>query len=284
MALAATFLPRKWRRAPTSPVIVDQSNPFASGLVLAYLPGLSRFAIGGSLLELAALSTTAWGRVATPAGPAAYAITSSVSTVTAPAAARAQQVTVAWIGNFSVSAGATGGSYLFGCRYLTTNTAPFTCWGLARNSGTNAIYTRTNNGSSAVNGTTYTISPFDRTIVASCSIKDGLQYLYESGIRRVSGTTALASIAYGASAPIGFQIGNTGYTGVNHVHGAMWSGIRDGGWHEAWAENPWQIFKPLNEPRFISIGGGPVAPTLSFPTVVDIGQTSARPRVTLDFA
>ena len=52
----------------------------------------------------------------------------------------------------------------------------------------------------------------------------------------------------------------------------------------ALSADPWLLLYPDDVPVFYSAGGGPVAPTLSMPTVVDIGTTSARPRVTLDFA
>lgn len=49
------------------------------------------------------------------------------------------------------------------------------------------------------------------------------------------------------------------------------------------SRNPWQLLKKRLY-KFVSLSGGPVAPTLSLPGVIDIGTTSARPRVTLDFA
>lgn len=58
------------------------------------------------------------------------------------------------------------------------------------------------------------------------------------------------------------------------------------GWSDAkclaLCAEPWRIFSPERRPVFYSLG--PTAPTLSAAGMIDIGQTSARPQVTLTFA
>ena len=49
----------------------------------------------------------------------------------------------------------------------------------------------------------------------------------------------------------------------------------------AWFDNPWQFFRPAR-PIIYSLPASGI-PVLSGSTVIDIGQTSARPRVTVTF-
>jgi len=49
--------------------------------------------------------------------------------------------------------------------------------------------------------------------------------------------------------------------------------------HQGLSENLWQLFKPRREILYSFPSGAIVVPTLSLPGVIDIGTTSARPRV-----
>ena len=111
-------------------------------------------------------------------------------------------------------------------------------------------------------------------------------------VSRVDGSavaTTPASINWTSNAFSGVAAalndGTLGWTGSpafrSHVN-ALWKrSLTDAEWNE-WRLAPYQMLRS-RQYKFVSIGG-PVAPTLSLPGVIDIGTTSARPRVTLNYA
>lgn len=112
-------------------------------------------------------------------------------------------------------------------------------------------------------------------------------------VSRVDGSavaTTPASIDWTSNAFSGVAAalndGTLGWTGSpafrSHVN-ALWKrSLTDAEWNE-WRRAPYQMLRS-RQYKFVSLSSGPVAPTLSLPGVIDIGATSARPRVTLDFA
>lgn len=76
------------------------------------------------------------------------------------------------------------------------------------------------------------------------------------------------------------QINQRDDGGTGHiVHaGARWRRALSDGEHRAMHENPWQILRP-RRPILYSLSSS--TPVLSAATVIDIGTTSARPRVTI---
>lgn len=112
-------------------------------------------------------------------------------------------------------------------------------------------------------------------------------------VSRVDGSavaTTPASINWTSNAFSGVAAalndGTLGWTGSpafrSHVN-ALWKrSLTDAEWNE-WRRAPYQMLRS-RQYKFVSIGSSPVAPELQLPGVIDIGTTSARPRVTLNYA
>lgn len=104
-----------------------------------------------------------------------------------------------------------------------------------------------------------------------------------------SGTGVVSSLAnffYASGAGVSFAVGN----GSNFTAGAHTTPVAlyaQAAWTDAqvqsFLENPFQLFRPLR-PILYSFPSGSTAPTLSAATVIDVGTTSARPRVTVTFS
>lgn len=101
-----------------------------------------------------------------------------------------------------------------------------------------------------------------------------------SGSRQYVSATA-TSFLYASGTNAHFAIGRgSNFTTAQHTNpvalfaSRAWSDAEA----EAFVDNPWQLFRPLR-PIVYSLPSS--VPVLSSPTVIDIGQTSARPRVTI---
>ena len=116
----------------------------------------------------------------------------------------------------------------------------------------------------------------------------GLSYSVTLGTETVSGTMTGTARSLGSKLLVGAGGAGGGGRATAAHNGRIYGWVLFDKFLDAsdlmdYAANFWIAADARRTPLFISLGG-PVAPTLSMPTVVDIGQTSARPRVTLDFA
>jgi hypothetical protein len=157
----------------------------------------------------------------------------------------------------------------------TLGTAEFNCF--MRFAGDGNAYFRWggNSGSSSINGA----APRERGVwVLSAGLR-GME-IWHDGVLIASNTSAPSRT--GSSAAL--------FTGANNSDRAQAIPLlatfaaqfsRED--NRALSLNPWQLFRERSIPVPFAAGGGVTIPTLSLPTVIDIGPTSARPRVTITF-
>lgn len=274
--MAVIVLPSRWQRQPTGPVEIDWNHGMAADLIGAF--------VGGRDVDLTQPNT-----------PASYTN-----------AAAAQQEHIGTEYGVARVAGNVSGQVYWQAQRRIANTGVngLTTWGrVAAWSGapSNIVFATGRDGASQRFGWGYVAT----TRAFRGYVRDGSsgnQYSADSGIqinqyqwhdagcvyapgaltaflngRDVSTLTCTATYTH-----LRFALANT--AGVSFLVPVCY--LWDGAYPEYMPElsrNPWQVFKRRLY-KFISLGGGPVAPTISLPGVIDIGTTSARPRVTLDFA
>lgn len=272
--MAVIVIPSRWQRQPTGPVEIDWSHEMAQDLMGAFCGGLD--------VDLTQ-----------PNGPAVYTNTASAE----------QQHVGTEYGVARRVGGVSGHAYWqIQRRGVNSATSGMTAWGrvcpltnpsnvyftLARNNASRTFgwsYEATTRKLSAylrTDGGTAYAAPGDRVVSAldwhdAGSVLAGTDLsLYDGGYLAASGTIA------SGTTPTRFSLGDSAMGAFLLPVCYLWAGAHPEFMPEL-SRNPWQLLKRRLY-KFVSISGGPVAPTLSMPTVVDIGQTSARPRVTLDFA
>ncbi len=128
--------------------------------------------------------------------------------------------------------------------------------------------------------------PLDTPVVAVVTKRGSTGRFFVNGVLHGS-SSSVGSMSYITPGASFFWGGNVD-DGPPCTTDLLWLAVDNVGWSDdrcrELSRDPWSIFAPAREPQFFSLGGPAAAPTLSLPGVIDIGTTSARPRVTLDFA
>lgn len=126
--------------------------------------------------------------------------------------------------------------------------------------------------------------PLDTPVVAIVTKRGSTGRFFVNGVLHGS-SSSVGSMSYDASFASMFWGGNVD-GGPRCTTDLFWMAVDNVGWSDDrcrdLCRDPWSVFAPSRDLSFF--GGAPAAPTLSLPGVIDIGATSARPRVTLDFA
>lgn len=126
--------------------------------------------------------------------------------------------------------------------------------------------------------------PLDTPVVAVVTKRGSTGRFFVNGALHGS-SSSVGSMSYDATFASMFWGGNVD-GGPRCTTDLLWLAVDNVGWSDDrcrdLCRDPWSVFAPSRDLSFF--GGAPAAPTLSLPGVIDIGTTSARPRVTLDFA
>ncbi len=274
--MAVIVIPERWQRQPTGPVEIDWHHGMAGDLMGAFVGGMDV-------------------NRATPNTPPIYTNTAS-----------AQQAHVATEYGVAREAGGVSGQVYWECRRAAADlTSGITAWGrvmplsgapsnlafsLARDNSSQRFgwhYQVTTRYLGAYirdgGGTQYT-APSDIAIAQRQWHDGGAVYSAGLGLSAYMDGAEIAFLSLSVATPLitRFALANT--SGVSFLVPVcyLWAGAHPEFMPEL-SRNPWQLLKK-RQYKFISISSGPVAPELKLPGVIDIGTTSARPRVTLDFA
>jgi hypothetical protein len=122
---------------------------------------------------------------------------------------------------------------------------------------------------------------FDRDLSIGLSFGSGEARGFFDGVKTRTWTGLGSTIPYADSGGVdGVNIAGGNFTGFVYVALAWARALADAEMR-ALHENPWQLFRPRTL-RIYSLPASGI-PVLSGSTVIDIGQTSARPRVTITF-
>lgn len=126
--------------------------------------------------------------------------------------------------------------------------------------------------------------PLDTPVVAVVTKRGSVGRFYVNGVLHGS-STSVGAMSYDASFTSIFWGGNVD-GGPQCTTDLLWMAVDNVGWSDErcreLARDPWSVFAPTR--TFTSYAGAiPGVPLLTFPGVIDIGMTSARPKVTLTF-
>lgn len=275
--MAVIVIPERWQRQPTGPVEIDWNHGMSGDLIGAF--------VGGRDVDLCQPNT-----------PPIY---------TNAAAAQQEHVATEY-GIARVAGNVSGQVYWEASRKgVSSLAAGLTTWGRVApwsGSPSNIVFAVTRDASSQrfgwgyeattrrfrayirpANGTQYSATSTTaidqyRWHDAGAAYEPGTLHAWLDGIEVADNNTIAASETPTAR----FALANT--TGPSFLVPVvyLWAGYHPEFMPEL-SRNPWQLLKKRLY-KFVSLSSGPVAPTLSLPGVIDIGTTSARPRVTLDFA
>ena len=282
--MAAIIIPGRSTRPPPHPEI-DWRHPLARDLALYWLPGMK--------LELVSDCRAVTTHVRAQGDVLAGAITTAnvdfpvLSGVPDPF--RAEAVTMGTI--VTRAFGQVGHAPLF--RVGTTGSSNRALSIVVLSGNTYYLY-QSSNTVGSVSGAGQPVPARVGATIAIGATRIGGWPTSGTGffVSRVDGSavaTTPASIGWVSHAFSGVAAalndGTLGWTGSpafrSHVN-ALWKrSLTDAEWNE-WRRAPYQMLRS-RQYKFVSLSSGPVAPTLSLPGVIDIGTTSARPRVTLDF-
>lgn len=272
--MAVIVIPQRWQRQPTGLVEIDWSHCMARDLMGAFVGGLDVDLTQPNGQPI--YTNTAAAEL--PHVGTEYGVARRVGGVSGH---------VYWqIQRRGVSS-ATAGMTAWG-RVCPLTNPPNVYFTLARNNASRTFgwayeaTTRKLSGYLRTDGGTAYLVPGDRVVSAfdwhdAGSVLAGTDLsLYDGGYLAASGTVA------SGTTPTRFSLGDSAMGAFLLPVCYLWAGAHPEFMPEL-SRNPWQLLKK-RQYKFISISSGPVAPTLSLPGVIDIGTTSARPRVTLDFA
>lgn len=274
------YLPGRWRQQPQGAVRIDWSHPLANGLVYANLLGPQNVD-----LVQGALPTTTGTRqrarqfgVARGFGATLGVGTTDLVTGTLPSSFDRYTTSIRSLRN-----GAGGNS--LGRLHSNLNSECYY----------NVLSNRTDVTRSAVTtsgiwffGEAWATGIWRTTTVSFDGPTPSAPKVY------IDGNAQTVSVV---TAPSGNFLSISGSMAVgNYVSGSLarvwdglhqdffvWSRILSDGETRAQHENPYQVLAPIR-PILYSFPSAATAPTLSAATVIDIGTTSARPRVTVTFS
>lgn len=269
----AQFLAQRWRRQPQGPVAVDWGNPLARGAVWgisnlpAFRPFLSRdssaAAVGGSaglgitsgLSGIKFLDNSAyfeWPDTGLPMGSSPRS--------------------VLFVQFFTDAA--SGGSFTFaGLNWGSVNNA----FGINFKSGASDVY----NWGSDVTFSSSLIATNKQLSTVVTHTGSAASY-WLNGTSLGSQSQNLNTVSDGFVRLGKVQNGSvfTATAGEIVALAVVWNYALPVGIAAALSENPWQLFR-APRPIIYSLPGGATIPTLSAATAIDVGSTSARPRVTI---
>lgn len=272
--MAVIVLPSRWQRQPTGPVEIDWNHGMAGDLMGAF--------VGGMDVDLTQPNTppiyTNTATAELPNVGTEYGVARRVGGVSGHTYWQVQRR-----GVNSATAGMTAWGRV--CPLANPSNVYFT---LARNNTSRTFgwsyevttrklsaYLRTDGGTAYAAPGNRVVSAFDWHDAGSILAGTDLS-LYDGGYLAASGTVA------SGTTPTRFSLGDSAMGAFLLPVCYLWAGAHPEFMPEL-SRNPWQLLKRRRY-KFVSLSSGPVAPTLSLPGVIDIGTTSARPRVTLNYA
>lgn len=272
--MAVIVIPQRWQRQPTGLVEIDWSHCMARDLMGAF--------VGGRDVDLTQpngqpiYTNTAAAEL--PHVGTEYGVARRVGGVSGHAYWQVQRR-----GVNSATAGMTAWGRV--CPLTNPSNVYFT---LARNNASRTFgwayegTTRKLSGYLRTDGGTAYLVPGDRVVSAfdwhdAGSVLAGTDLsLYDGGYLAASGTVA------SGTTPTRFSLGDSAMGAMLLPVCYLWAGAHPEYMPEL-SRNPWQLLRKRLY-KFVSLGSSPVAPELQLPGVIDIGTTSARPRVTLNYA
>lgn len=275
--MAVIVLPSRWQRQPTGPVEIDWNHGMAGDLIGAF--------VGGRDVDLCQPNTPPVYTNAAAAQQEHVATEYGIARVAGNVSGQVYW-DISRRGLSPLSAGLTAwgrvapwsaspSNYVFSVTQDASSQR--FGWGYEATTRRFRAYIRTGNGNQ-YSATSTTVIDQYRWHDAGAAYEPGTLHAWLDGIEVADNNTIAAS----DTPTTRFALANS--SGPSFLVPVVYAWI---GYHPEFmpelSRNPWQLLRKRLY-KFVSLSSGPVAPTLSLPGVIDIGTTSARPRVTLDFA